>query len=322
MWAFAQDPNGACYNTTPIAARRTSPACLRPAAKVPGPELRLASGDPNLRIYLTNLLPKPVSIVIPGQKMPFMPQTGEGPTWGDGTTGPRPGPHARVRSFGTEASQNGGRGVYIWNRPNDTAFDPGTFIYQSGTHSQVQVQMGLYGAAIRPSAAGEAYPGISFDKEAVLFYSEIDPELHAAVDNNTYGKPGGPTSTLNYHPKYFLINGKPHDPLNPGCIEGFLKGQRILVRMLNAGLREIAPMMLGQHFEVVAEGGKPYRFSREQYQVLLMAGSSKDLIFTPRRATKFPFIDRRLNLTNAEATGGGFQTCLAVGPANPSDSTN
>lgn len=315
MWAFAEDPNGACYNTTPIAARRISPACLGPTASVPGPELRLDAGDPNLRIFLTNLLPKPVSIVIPGQKMPFQPQAHEGPTWGDGTSGPRPGPRARVRSFGSEAGSNGGRNVYTWYQLYDTAFQPGTFIYQSGTHPQVQVQMGLYGATIRPFAAGQAYPGISFDQEAVLFYSEIDPDLHTAVDNNTYGKQGGPTSTLNYHPKYFLINGKPHDPLNPSCLEGFTRGQRILLRMINAGLRELAPMLLGQHFEVVAEGGRPYPYGLEQYQVLLMPGSSKDLIFTPQRATKFPIIDRRLNLTNEEVSGGGFQTCLTIGPA-------
>jgi FtsP/CotA-like multicopper oxidase with cupredoxin domain len=315
MWGFAADLGGACYNTIPLTARQTSQACLGPAATVPGPEIRLASGDSTLRIFLTNLLPRPVSIVIAGQKMPFTPQDVDGPTWTDGSVGPRPGPGSRVRSFGREAGANGGRNQYIWNEFRNTAFQAGTFMYESGTQPQVQVQMGLYGAAIRPAPGGSAYPGIPFDKEAVLLYSEIDPDLHAAVANGTYGKPGGPTSTLNYHPKYFLINGKPHDPLNPSCLEGFAKGQRILLRMINAGLRELAPMLLGQHFEVVAEGGKPYPFSREQYQVLLMPGSSKDLIFTPGRVAKFPIIDRRLNLTNAAATGGGFQTCLDVAPA-------
>jgi FtsP/CotA-like multicopper oxidase with cupredoxin domain len=319
MWAFAEDPNGACYNITSIEARRTSPACLGPNATVPGPELRLAPGDPNLRIFLTNLLPKPVSIVIPGQKMPFSTQVSDSPTWTDSSSGPRPAPGARVRSFGEEAGRNGGRRPYVWNEFHETTFQPGTFLYHSGTQPQVQVQMGLYGAAIRPLSNGEAYPGIPFDQEAVLLYSEIDPELHAAVANNTYGRPGGPTSTLNYHPKYFLINGKPHDPLNPACFANFARGQRILMRMLNAGLRELAPMLLGQHFEVVAEGGKPYPFKREQYQVLLMPGSSKDLIFTPGRVAKFPLIDRRLNLTNAESTGGGFQTCLDIAPAALAD---
>jgi FtsP/CotA-like multicopper oxidase with cupredoxin domain len=315
MWAFAEDPNGSCYNTEPIEARRTSPACLGPVATVPGPELRLAPGEPDLRIFLTNLLPSPVSIVIAGQKMPFSVQGGGSPTWTDGSSGARPAPGARVQSFGAEAGRNGGRRPYVWNELHDTAFQPGTFLYHSGTHPQVQVQMGLYGAAVRPSSDGEAYPGILFDREAVLLYSEIDPELHTAVANNTYGRVGGPTSTLNYYPKYFLINGKPHDPLNPACLEGFSIGQRILLRMINAGLRELAPMLLGQHFDVVAEGGRPYPFSREQYQVLLMPGSTKDLIFTPGRAAKFPLIDRRLNLTNVEATGGGFQTCLNIGPS-------
>jgi hypothetical protein len=265
-----------------------------------------------LRVFLTNLLPKPASIVIAGQKMPFSNATNNGPTWTNGAIGARPGPEARVRSFGREAGPNGGRNQYLWNSFRDTAFAPGTFLYHSGTQPQVQVQMGLYGAAVRPSVGGEAYPGIAFSKETTIVYSEIDPALHAAVANNTYGKANGPTSTLAYEPKYFLINGKPFDAQAPSCIGGFTAGQSILMRMINAGLRELAPMMIGHHFEVVAEGGKKYPFSRRQYQALLPPGSSKDVIFTPDSSGKYPIIDRRLNLTNAEVSGGGFQTCITV----------
>jgi hypothetical protein len=36
------------------------------------------------------------------------------------------------------------------------------------------------------------------------------------------------------------------------------------------------------------------------------------VIFTPDSSGKYPIIDRRLNLTNAEVSGGGFQTCITV----------
>lgn len=170
--------------------------------------------------------------------------------------------------------------------------------------------MGLYGAITRNAAVGEAYAGIAFDEQRDLFFSEIDPALHAAVAGGTFSG-----STLDYHPKYFLINGQPFNPaLADPCLNsaGLDQGDRILMRFYNAGLREFAPMMTGPHFDVVAEGGKAYPFARTQYQLLLMPGSTKDVIFTPAYEGTFNLIDRRLNLTNNMDTGGGFQACFTV----------
>jgi len=41
--------------------------------------------------------------------------------------------------------------------------------------------MGLYGGVKKNSATATAYPGVPYDREIVLFLSEIDPALHAAV---------------------------------------------------------------------------------------------------------------------------------------------
>ena len=89
----------------------------------------------------------------------------------------------RVRSFAAEAAAAGGTQTYT--------FDParaGTYLYQSGTHPSVQVQMGLYGALKVSSCSTEAYPGaaIAFDKELVLLFSEIAPDIHAAIADGTY----------------------------------------------------------------------------------------------------------------------------------------
>ena len=54
--------------------------------------------------------------------------------------------------------------------------EPGTYLYQSGTQPSIQVPMGLYGAlAVVDGTVGQAYPGISYDADAVLLFSEIDP---------------------------------------------------------------------------------------------------------------------------------------------------
>ena len=118
----------------------------------------------------------------------------------------------RVRSFAAEAAPGGGTAHYTW--PN---LRGGTYLYQSGTQPQVQVQMGLYGACTKDYAAGQAYSGVPYTTDVMLLYSEVDPALHAAVVGGNYG-PGKPvTSTMEYEPKYFLVNGvglsrSGHDP--------------------------------------------------------------------------------------------------------------
>jgi PKD repeat protein len=310
MWGFAEDPGGACYTTTPIAARRTSPLCLGPVATVPGPRLTVAPNIPNVRIFVTNLLPEPVSVIIPGQEMPYS-TANNGPTWTDGTFGPRTNATQRVRSFGREANPNGGRRAYRWNNARQTSFKAGSFLYHSGTHPQVQVQMGLYGAISRDAAAGEAYAGIGYDASLDLLFSEIDTVLHTAVNNGTYGTTG-PTSTLSYQPNYFLINGEAFSS-GSTCIDaGLNMGDHILLRMMNAGLRDLVPMMLGTHFQVVAEGGNAYQFARDQYSVFLAADGNKDVIWTPALGGDFHIIERRLSLTNHMQPNGGMQTCITV----------
>jgi len=306
MWGFALDDDaggspgvGDCWESgNPVSA-----ACTGLAATVPGPALSVGSGDSTLTIHLTNLLSAATSIVVPGQELP----AGSTPVFftdGEGRD--------RVRSFTDEAGA-GGQATYEWNAGDGNAFRPGSFFYESGTHPQVQVQMGLYGAVARPSAAGVAYAGVPYDAEVSLLFSEIDPALHEAVDDGSYGTTG-PTSTLDYQPRYFLINGQPHDHLSPDpCIDsGAGAGDRILLRMANAGLRELVPMALASHWEVVAEAGNAYPFAREQYSVLLQPGTSKDAVFTPAQDGEYRIVERRLNLTNGVATGGGMQLCLAV----------
>lgn len=305
MWGFALDHNADLADK-----------CLYNSATVPGPKLVVPAGDNQLIIHLRNDLTgpgaEPVSFIIPGQAMPVA----SPPVFvGD-----------RVRSFVQEAATGGGIQTYTWNN-----IQPGTYTYQTGTHPQVGVQMGLYGTLVKDAAAGVngggvAYTGINYTAARDLFFSEVDPALHAAVANGKYGTPEGPTSTLNYKPKYFLLHGyhnrTPYDvtigllpdgtvdPENACINSGMAVGDDILLRIYNAGLRELAPMMLGSHFNLVAEGGRPYPFPYTQYEALLMPGSTRDAIFAPEYAGNFNIIERRGNLTDGPQTGGGMQTCL------------
>ncbi len=274
---------------------------------MPGPALTVPPAETTLTVHLRNDLPAaPTSLVINGLIKPMA------PVW---TTDPQG--RRRVRSFDAEATQNGGTAAYTWNNVR-----PGTYLYQSGTQPQVQVQMGLYGAATKNVAdaqaatssaiavPGQAYPGTgyAFDNEATLLYSEIDPDLHAAVANGSYGTTG-PTSTINYAPKYFLINGRPYQ-FGASVIEPTGSPGTTLLRLLNAGLVTHVPMIQGKHWDLIAEDGKPYPYRRTQYTALLPAAKTVDALLAPDIGATYPILDRRLSLSNNGASDGGMLAFL------------
>ncbi len=313
MWGFAMDDNNDLADGCPA------------TATVPGPKLTVASGDSQLVIHLRNDLSgpgiEPVSVVIPGQAMP----TDVGGNLLPAVFFTDANGLPRVMSFTQEAATGQGTQIYYWKD-----IQPGTYAYQSGTHPQVQVQMGLYGALVKNSndATPEAYAGVTYDDQRDLFFSEVDPVLHAAVAGGTFTG-----STLDYNPKYFLLHSYDETAdawtdvtidagtLPPTCIDsGLAVGDSILLRMYNMGLRELAPMMMGAHFDLVAEGGRKYPFARTQYQTLLMPGSTKDALFTPSYAGDYKLMERRLSITDPGgpllgSVSGGMQTCFSVAAA-------
>jgi hypothetical protein len=260
-------------------------------------------GDTTLTINLTNNLSQPVSIVIPGLT-PLLAGTPVKFTPPDGTG------RQRVMSFVNQAAASGGAAAYTWNNVR-----PGTYLYESGTHPSVQVQMGLYGSARKDFAAGQAYgPATSYTKELLLFFSEIDPVLHAAVDNNDYGTVG-PTSTMYYQARYFLINGEPYSPGRPP-LAAVTHSDNTLVRFLNASLLTHVPMIGGHYMKVIAEDAHPYGNPKTQYAIDLEAGKTFDaLINIQAPAGPVAVFDRKLGTMNGAASPGGMIAHIAV-PTN------
>ena len=226
-----------------------------------------------------------MSIVIPGQALPLA----------LGATAPSVArnPDGRIRSFvhETPAAVGGVAGpavAYIW-----PAIEPGTYLYHSGSHPAVQVQMGLYGAATKNAveatagAPAEAYAGVPYDAEALLIYSEIDPALHTAVGGAipTYGTAAYP-STIDYQPKYFLVNGVVGD--STAAAATVAPANRLLLRFVNAGLKEHAPQVLGSYVSAVAEDGKPYPYARQHASLLLAAGQGPGRDPGPRCPGELP----------------------------------
>jgi Multicopper oxidase len=124
---------------------------------------------------------------------------------------------------------------------------PGTYAYYSGSRSELQIEMGLYGALIvlpaapfsgtsGPSGCAASNPtlrGISggsvggtdfrlatsaydhaatcYDREYLFQFAEMDSNIHAAVENcvNAGAACAQITAVTDpYHPNYFLVNGR------------------------------------------------------------------------------------------------------------------
>ncbi|WP_167759751.1 Ig-like domain-containing protein [Massilia horti] len=322
MWGYALCGTGSA-----------PPATCAGQVTVPGPLLAVPPGE-GLVVHLTNTLPEPTSLVIAGQ----VKQEGMQPVWFEpnqpGTTysGARPAGNtsARVRSFDREAATGGGSATYTWAN-----LKPGTYLYRSGTHPQVQVQMGLYGAVTKDAGPGRvAYTqgtaSVTYVNQMLMLFSEIDPALHAAVANGTYGG-SGPTSTLAYHPRFFLINGKTFpdaglDPLVPPTLppgqQTVPAGQDLLLRLVNAGLMTHVPTIAGQYWRVVAEDGNPVpvlAYPRQQYSAFLAPGKTLDVLLKPDNpnssSVRYPIFDSRYYDTNDGQPGGGMFARIEVGPA-------
>jgi len=272
MWGFFEDTGQPCTDV--------------PVWGV-GPKLT-ATAAGTLTVNVRNCLSVPVSVFIPGQLKATMPVTFDN---GDGKQ--------RVRSFDVETAA-GGSESYTW-----AGVKEGTYLYHSGTHPQVQVQMGLYGAL--------TVGNYGIADEATLVYSEIDPVLHAAVDDGSYGTATGPTSTFDYLPSYFLINGAAY-PGTTNIAVG--TGTDVLLRFVNAGLKVHVPTLEGGlYMDLIAEDGNPYPFPLTQYGVELPAAKTIDAVLNVGSNGRYALYDRALSLRNGLGTGGGMLTYLVAGAA-------
>jgi FtsP/CotA-like multicopper oxidase with cupredoxin domain len=187
----------------------------------PGPTLIVNQGQ-TVTVNLSNTLSVPVSILFPGQV---------GITASGGTAG----------SITREAGPGGGTVSYTF-----VAGQPGTYLYNSGTRMDLQIEMGLVGALIvRPPVATQAYThtNTAFTHEYLFLLTEMDPRVHDLVDLGLIDD----VDTTTFFPTYWFINGRcspdtmaepnvswlPHQPYN--CMPTMHPGEKLLLRLIDAG---------------------------------------------------------------------------------------
>lgn len=172
----------------------------------PGPTLCFTEGQA-VTIVLHNTLPENASVIFPGQT-------------GVQADGQPVQAQPAANSFTQFALAGNGVMTYTF-----TAARPGTFIYESGTDMQKQVQMGLFGAIVVRPAMGNNYlydwAETRFNpiNDYTLLLSEIDPDLHydveiavndynAAVQIDPSAVYSDTFDITKYHPRYWQINGR------------------------------------------------------------------------------------------------------------------
>jgi hypothetical protein len=222
--------------------------------QLPGPTLIVTEGQ-SVQVTLHNDLPVAagnVSIVFPGQSV----------TTSGGVAGEI-----------TQEAPNGGDVTYTF-----TASKPGTYQYHSGTQTDVQVEMGLYGALIvRPSsipvgcsAAAYDHPDTCYDREYLYLLSEIDLDIHQAVEQQSEGAGPIELPLRSYASEYWLMNGRAGPdtmaadsipgsgilPTQPyGSLTRMHPGENVLIRLVGAGREQHPFHTHGNHSKVLAHDG-------------------------------------------------------------------
>lgn len=330
------------YRPVADAASCSATSALRPDAAAP--VITMPAGDSTLSVTLVNRLTVPTSVVIAGQAMPA---DGGPPVMAEDLVGPSCDPSTlamparlacRVRSF-TGETEPGASRTYTFNNVR-----PGTFLLQTGTHPQAQLQMGLYalvkqdaapldGTARRLYNAAATDTHASFDVDATVVLAEVDPAQHALIASTlgTAGQEGqwkaGGNSTLNYAPKHFLINGRPFDGSNVSATDigvNAPNGSRVVLRLANAGLQSRSLVLTSGTWRLLTEDGSPYAAPREQATALLPAGKTSDAAVVAvntgavgSTATMGALFDRRGGADSATgaALGGQVARLMATNSA-------
>lgn len=280
----------------------TFTTCDPPSA--PGPQLHAVAGEP-LTVHVDNQLPVPISFTVPGQG------GGGDPVYVADGLG-----RQRARSFTHEVAP-GTSSTYAF-----AGLNAGTFLYQTGSHPSIQVPMGLYGAMVVGPGGAACAGGQSsayataetcHDADAVLVFSEVDPDLNDAVA--AAASEADYPSTIGYLPTYLLVNGHAS-----ATLPSVAPGTTLLLRMLNAGLETRYSELAGATLGVLARDGftLPGRV-HHLASAEVPAGTTLDAsLTTPTTDVTLGMMDRGARSTYSGAPASAVVS-VVVGAGSPDD---
>ncbi len=240
--------------------------------QLPGPTLIVTEGE-SVTVTLTNNLPAAAgntSILFPGFQL-------------SSTSG-------GVGGLRTQEAAPGNPVTYYF-----TATKPGTYAYYSGTQTDLQIEMGLFGAVVvkpAPTVANAKYSAPTackqgtntlsktaydndatcYDREFLFQFSEMDSRVHRDVLDQVTACPTAPCGALQvtmepYRANYFLINGRsmpdlmdaPYSAAYPNQPYNgnpqMHPGEKLLMRVVGQGRWQHPFHFHGNHARVLARDG-------------------------------------------------------------------
>ena len=253
-------------------------------AQYPAPTLIVNQGQ-TITINLTNELAEPVSIIFPGQ-------SGVTATCTNGGTDG----NCEDGVLTTESGVDGDTVAYTF-----VASQPGTYMYHSGSHMNLQLEMGLLGALIVRPAMGANYAYNSadtyWDREYLFLLTDMDPRVHDAVEFGNLDQ--AEIYLADRFAVYWFINGRaapdnmadPYVPWLPAqpynIVPRMHPGERLLMREIGGGF-DLHPFHHhGNHADIIARDGRMLSttgatpdLAESVFTTKSVPGQTMDLIFT------------------------------------------
>ncbi|MFZ5634335.1 MAG: multicopper oxidase domain-containing protein [Bacillota bacterium] len=210
---------------------------------------------------------------------------------------------------------------------------PGTYMYHCHFEPVEHIQMGMVGPlTVRPhleKSLGKKFayndPATEFDREALIFLTELDREPHFLVANVQE------FDWTEFNPEYWLISGRSYpdtvkpanDPSLPAqpysaLIEAY-EGEKVLLRMVNLGYQQHCLQILGIPLKIIGRDAKLLRgyhgedISYWKNALYIGAGQTVDAIFTAPGQGIYPLYNRNHHKNTVAGTSfGGMVTEIKV----------
>lgn len=200
------------------------------------------------------------------------------------------------------------------------AKEAGTYWYHCHQEALEHTQMGMYGAlVIRPVGGVGAYDdGPAFDKEYTIVLSDMDSKLHQGM-YEYYTNGAAYPDWRKFQANYFLMNGKsaPESMTDANTAISAKLGQKIFVRLINAGTMAYSLHLHGFHFQVVATDGRllPKPYLKDTLPIA--PGERYDILFTADQPGLYALQSSyHAQLATDGISNGGMMTMVEVADEN------
>lgn len=243
---------------------------------VPGPLIRVPNGE-RVRVRFKNSLPDETTVHWHGIDVPNSQ---------DGVPG-----------VTQKAIAPGGSFVYEFTaRPAGDPRGGGTFLYHSHVDEDRQMSAGLYGAFLIDPPGQRRAPHV----ERTLMISEWTADPRS-------GRTRGAMAMEGMLPNFFTINGRSFPDTDPISVNA---GERVVLRLVNAGQFAHPLHLHGTAFDVIARDGHPTRGEGLRDTLTLESGERADIAFTLPRGRWAFHCHIGHHMTNDGEGPGGLFTVL------------